>query len=196
MPGAPGIQQSSLTPPLLAAPYRRSPLGGWSPTAASATSKARPELSRDSSAPLPARTLATAGTVPPLTWPRPLPGTTELLQRLCPTPRDPPLRQAPPPPGLPKREPEGLKGLEGAALQGSFCRKRYSANKAHPERSAPLHRPLPCLRRKQGQSTHCVFMCVCVLVAHSCPNLCDPLEYIDRHGPLSKEFSRQEYCSG
>ena len=37
---------------------------------------------------------------------------------------------------------------------------------------------------------------VCVLVAQSCPTLCDPMDYIAHLVPLSMEFSRQEYPSG
>ena len=37
---------------------------------------------------------------------------------------------------------------------------------------------------------------LCVLVAQSCPTLCDPMDYIAHLVPLSMEFSRQEYPSG
>ena len=35
-----------------------------------------------------------------------------------------------------------------------------------------------------------------VLVAQSCPTLCNPMECVAYHAPLSMEFSRQEYWSG
>ena len=40
---------------------------------------------------------------------------------------------------------------------------------------------------------YCV--CVCVLVAESCPTLCDP-RTVAHQAPLSMGFSRQEYWSG
>jgi len=33
-------------------------------------------------------------------------------------------------------------------------------------------------------------------VGHSCPNFCDPMDYIAYHAPPSMGFSRQEYWSG
>lgn len=142
-PGAAGQQQSRPTPPCSAAPRLQSPLRGWALDDSSATAKAPPELPRDSSAPSPARTLATACAAPPLAWPCPLSGTTELLRTTQPHPRYLPLREAPPPPRL-LREPAGLKAffLSSAALLGSFCRMRYSARKAHPELFTRLHHPL------------------------------------------------------
>ena len=38
-------------------------------------------------------------------------------------------------------------------------------------------------------------MCVCVLVTQSCLTLCDPVD-LACQGPLSIEFSSQEYWSG
>ena len=38
-------------------------------------------------------------------------------------------------------------------------------------------------------------MCLCVLVAHLCPILCDPMD-LACQAPLSMEFSRQEYRRG
>ena len=35
-----------------------------------------------------------------------------------------------------------------------------------------------------------------VKVAQSCPSLCNPMDCVACQGPLSMEFSRQEYCSG
>ena len=37
---------------------------------------------------------------------------------------------------------------------------------------------------------------MCILVAQSCPTLCDPMGYIAHQAPLSVGFSRQEYWSG
>ena len=41
----------------------------------------------------------------------------------------------------------------------------------------------------------CVYVCVCVLVAHLCPTLCNPM-HCSLQAPLSMGFSRQEYWSG
>ena len=35
-----------------------------------------------------------------------------------------------------------------------------------------------------------------VKVTHSCPTLCDPIDYIACQAPLSMEFPTQEYWSG
>ena len=39
-------------------------------------------------------------------------------------------------------------------------------------------------------------ICLHVLVAESCPTLCNRMDYIAHQAPLSMEFSRQEYWSG
>ena len=41
-----------------------------------------------------------------------------------------------------------------------------------------------------------VCVCVCVLLAQSCPTLCNPMDCIAFQAPLSREFTRQEYWSG
>ena len=46
------------------------------------------------------------------------------------------------------------------------------------------------------QRSVCVCVCVCLQVARSCPTLCNPMDYIARQDPLSREFSRQEYWRG
>ena len=152
-PGAAGQQQSRPTPPCSAAPRLQSPLRGWAPDDSSATAKAPPELPRDSSAPSPARTLATACAAPPLAWPCPLSGTTELLPTTQPKPRYLPLRKAPPPPGLP-REPEGLKAFfvkccpPGILLQNALFCKEGPPGALYPFTPSPFPH---CLRRKSGQ---------------------------------------------
>ena len=40
-----------------------------------------------------------------------------------------------------------------------------------------------------------MYLYVCVLVAQSCPALCNPMT-VTYQAPLSMEFSRQEYWSG
>ena len=39
-------------------------------------------------------------------------------------------------------------------------------------------------------------LCVCVLVAQSCPTLCNPMDCIACQAHLSMRISRQEYRSG
>ena len=163
MPGAPGIQQSSLTPPLPAAPYRRSPLGGWSPTAASATSKARPELSRDSSAPLPARTLATAGTVPPLTWPRPLPGTTELLPATLPHPPGSAPPTSPASSWTPKKRAGGPEWFGRRCSPGILLQNALFCKQSPPGALCPFT-PSPSLSPQKTGAVNplCIYVRVCV----------------------------------
>ena len=38
--------------------------------------------------------------------------------------------------------------------------------------------------------------CVCAKLLHSCPTLCDPMDYTALQGPLSMGFSKQEYWNG
>ena len=48
---------------------------------------------------------------------------------------------------------------------------------------------------RQGRRSVPTVLCVCVLVAQSCPSLCDPMDYTHQ-APLSRGLSRQEYWSG
>ena len=41
----------------------------------------------------------------------------------------------------------------------------------------------------------CTYVCVCVLVAQSCPTLCDPMDSLRPPGSSIHGFSRQEYGS-
>lgn len=128
-------------------------LPSGAPNDSSATAKAPPELPRDSSAPSPARTLATACAAPPLAWPCPLSGTTELLRTTQPRPRYLPLREAPPPPRL-LREPAGLKAFfvkccaPGILLQNALFCKEGPPGALYPFTPSPFPH---CLRRKSGQ---------------------------------------------
>lgn len=175
-PGAAGQQQSRPTPPCSAAPRLQSPLRGWAPDDSSATAKAPPELPRDSSAPSPARTLATACAAPPLAWPCPLSGTTELLRTTQPHPRYLPLREAPPPPRL-LREPAGLKAFFCQVLRSWDPFAECAILQGRPTRSSlPVYTiPFPPLSpQKIWPASHCTFNSCFFLVTLHCgisPNL-------------------------
>ena len=55
------------------------------------------------------------------------------------------------------------------------------------------------IRRRENREPNAVLICqhvLVVLVAQSCPPLCDHMDYTAHQAPLAMGFSRQEYWSG
>ena len=61
-----------------------------------------------------------------------------------------------------------------------------------------MYAPTPehLLNARQALRGSTVHLCGCVLVAQSCPILCNPMDYIAHQAPLSMGFFRPEYWSG
>ena len=56
--------------------------------------------------------------------------------------------------------------------------------------------PEHLLNARQALRGSTIHLCGCVLVAQSCPILCNPMDHIAHQVPLSMGFFRPEYCSG
>ena len=121
-------------------------------------------------------------------------------------------------PGFPARPPRapGTSAVgEGAAARPASALPSESPNDAHYcsptriqpfliNRSADIHpfqKPSAVVVESGPHSRETGFtqkapLCVCVLVAQSCPTLWDPMGYIARQPPLPMGFSRQACRSG